>query len=135
MTAIDTSICVPALLADHPDHEACRRLASGASIPAHALVESYSVLTRLPGGHRLDPSIARRLLHEWFGSRSILVAPAGLQRSLVDQAEAAGVSGGATYDALVALVVKASGDELLTRDLRAVPTYEAVGVRFRTVHG
>lgn len=39
-----------------------------------------------------------------------------------------GVTGGATYDALVALAVREHNVPLATRDARARSTYEAVGV-------
>lgn len=135
MTALDTSVCVPALLAEHPDHEICRRAAHRASIPSHALVESYAVLTRLPAGHRIVAPIAAELLARWFPDASVLVAPARLQRSLVRRMEAAGVSGGCAYDALVGLIAATHGEELLTRDLRAVETYRALGVTFRLLGG
>lgn len=38
------------------------------------------------------------------------------------------ITGGAVYDALVALAAKEHGYELATRDARAKATYEAVGV-------
>jgi predicted nucleic acid-binding protein len=40
-----------------------------------------------------------------------------------------GISGGAVYDALVALAAAEHGAELATRDARARTTYETVGVR------
>jgi predicted nucleic acid-binding protein len=44
---------------------------------------------------------------------------------------AAQVSGGATYDALIALKALEHDLELLSRDRRAVRTYTALGIRFR----
>jgi predicted nucleic acid-binding protein len=41
------------------------------------------------------------------------------------------VSGGATYDGLIALTALDHDLELLSRDLRAARTYRALGVRFR----
>jgi predicted nucleic acid-binding protein len=40
-----------------------------------------------------------------------------------------GVSGGASYDALVAATAASHGAELLTCDRRAAPVYERYGVR------
>ena len=48
MIAADSSVVVAALLDWHEAHEASRQAAQGAVIPAHALAETYSVLTRLP---------------------------------------------------------------------------------------
>ncbi|HMQ28096.1 MAG TPA: hypothetical protein PKA98_19055 [Acidimicrobiales bacterium] len=46
---------------------------------------------------------------------------------------AAGISGGAVYDGLIALIVKDHGDRLTTFDQRAVRTYEALGVDFELI--
>jgi len=45
----------------------------------------------------------------------------------------AGVAGGAVYDALVAATVKHASATLVTRDRRAVPVYEAIGVRYEVL--
>lgn len=128
MTAIDTSVAVPALLAWHTAHDACRPAAAGAAIPAHAALESYSVLTRLPSPHRIDHSTAGRLLTRWFAHDAILAAPTALQRSLVGQLAELGITGGACYDALVAATAREHGHRLVTRDVRAARTYEVLGV-------
>jgi predicted nucleic acid-binding protein len=44
-----------------------------------------------------------------------------------------GISGGATYDALVALTAAEHELELVTRDRRAEVTYRRLGVRYRLV--
>lgn len=43
------------------------------------------------------------------------------------------ISSGSTYDGPVALIAKTHGEELLTRDSGAVPTYESIGVQFRVL--
>jgi predicted nucleic acid-binding protein len=48
---------------------------------------------------------------------------------LPDVLSGLGISGGAVYDALVALAAAEHGAELATRDARARATYETVGVR------
>ncbi len=133
MTALDTSVCVPALVSWHEHHEVCRRAAAGARVPAHVLVESFSVLTRLPAPHRLTGDVARRLLAGRFGSREVLTESAALQRSIVERLARIGVEGGAVYDALVGLTAAQHGEMLLTRDRRAARTYELVGVTFQLV--
>jgi len=133
MTAIDSSVCIPALVSWHAAHERCRVLAAGASIPAHALLESYSVLTRLPAPHRLERGAAAELLDGWFAPAAVLTAPAGVQRSLVTELAAAGVDGGASYDGLIAATARAHGEVLITRDARAARTYEALGVDLELV--
>lgn len=127
MTAVDTSVVVPGLLTWHAHHERCRPLLRGARIPAHVLIESYSVLTRLPSPHRVAGPVAAGLLADWFDSTEVLAVPDALQASIVSVVMEAGVEGGAVYDGLIALTCKAAGEPLVTRDQRAVPTYEALG--------
>lgn len=131
MTALDTSVAVPALVSWHEHHEQARLLARGALVPAHALAETYSVLTRLPAPHRIDASTAAALLRGWFPPSAVLVGPASMQRRLVDVLSDAGVEGGATYDGLVGLTAMHHREVLVTRDARAARTYRALGVEFQ----
>jgi predicted nucleic acid-binding protein len=128
--AVDTSVVIPALVRWHQSHETCRKAAARRSVPAHALIESYSVLTRLPAPHRLDALVARDLLDAWFGGPQVLVPSKRVAARLVRQLADAGVSGGAAYDGVVALTAADHGATLLTRDTRAVITYEALDVPF-----
>ena len=91
----------------------------------HALAETYSVLTRLPGDLRLLPVDAARLLNERFAQA--LYLSAGEFRRIPDALSRLGIAGGAVYDAIVALAAVEHGADLATRDLRAKATYEAVG--------
>ena len=133
MTALDTSVVVPAIATWHEAHETARHAARGASIPAHSLLESYAVLTRLPVPHRLDSGIVESLLSERFPPSLVLAPPARLARSIVRLLASERIEGGAVYDGLVGLTAAAYDQELLTRDERAVVTYEALGVEFRLV--
>jgi predicted nucleic acid-binding protein len=133
VTALDTSVCIPSLVSWHEHHEVCRRAAAGARVPAHVLVESFSVLTRLPAPHRLDGDVVRRLLALRFPSSQVLPASSALQRSVVERLARLGVEGGAVYDGLVGLTAAQHHEVLLTRDRRAARTYELVGVRFELV--
>ena len=45
-------------------------------IPAHSLVESYAVMTRLPAPHRVAPADAVQLLRENFADVKIVTQPA-----------------------------------------------------------
>jgi predicted nucleic acid-binding protein len=130
VTAVDTSVVVPGLLSWHEQHERCRDALVGSSIPAHALIESYSVMTRLPSPHRVEGSVARTLLQAWFSPEQVIPASSRLQRHIVQRAEALDLEGGAVYDALIALTAASRDELLLTRDARAARTYEALGVRF-----
>lgn len=123
--AVDTSVAVPLLLREHGGHEAAvgwardRRL----FLSGHAVAETYSVLTRLPG--RLDPAQAARVMQAAFaGALPLHIDPASLPGRFAEL----GVAGGAVYDALVALAALEHGMVLATRDGRAKATYELMGV-------
>lgn len=126
--AVDTSVAVPLLVRSHHDHAGVVRWWNGQEIAlsGHALAETYSVLTRLPGDARLSPADAARLLNARFASALLLgSSPA---RKLPDTLSRVGIAGGAVYDALVALAAKQHGVALATRDARARGTYDTVGV-------
>jgi len=133
LSALDTSVAVPSLLAWHEHHGVCADAASGASIPSHALLETYSVITRLPAPHRVRGTDADRRLGSRFAAEHILVTPSALQRYLVRRLVVLAIEGGAVYDALVGLTAKHHGEPLLTRDARAARTYELLGVPYELV--
>lgn len=97
------------------------------ALSGHALAETYSVLTRLPGDVRLAPEDAVRLLEERFVAPLALSADAWVRLPALLSAH--GIAGGAVYDALVALAALEHGADLATRDARARPTYERLGAR------
>lgn len=133
VVGLDTSVAVPLLVQTHRDHNAVVRWWSGRDIAltGHALAETYSVLTRLPGDLRLSPRDAAQLLAARF-SRPLLMAAAKAAKLPATLARL-GITGGAVYDAMVALVAAEHGVQLATRDARALATYELVGVRVLTV--
>lgn len=127
-TAIDTSVAVPLLAASHPDHTRVLAWAEGRTLglSGHAHVETYAVLTRLPGDARLAATDATNLIDENFTGPLLLSAQK--MRDVHRQLASRGVAGGATYDGLVALAAREHGAVLATRDARARSTYEALGV-------
>ena len=127
--ALDTSVAIPLLVATHRAHAAVTRWWNGreVALSGHALAETYSVLTRLPGDLRLAPADASRLLDERFGE-PLLLGP-DVARRLPEVLGRLGIAGGAVYDALVALAALEHDAELATRDARAKATYDTVGVR------
>jgi toxin FitB len=131
--AVDTSVAVPLLVRSHDRHMAVVRWWNGQDVvlSGHALVETYSVLTRLPGDARLTPADAARLLDTRFSPPLVLDVSAA--RELPGTLSRLGIAGGAVYDALVALAAREHGIALATRDARARGTYEAVGVAVVTV--
>jgi predicted nucleic acid-binding protein len=134
-TGIDTSVAVPLLVQTHEAHDAVHRWASGRvlSLAGHALVETYSVLTRLPGDLRLAPLDAVRLLEARLATPLVLEADVAARLPAVLAGD--DVAGGACYDALVALAALGADVPLATRDARARSTYDAVGVKVVVVPG
>ncbi|HEY7008456.1 MAG TPA: PIN domain-containing protein [Jatrophihabitantaceae bacterium] len=131
--AIDTSVAVPLLVQTHTAHKLVvawwrrRPLA----LSGHALIETYAVLTRLPGDIRLEPADAARLLHERFES-PLLLRPVDSKR-VPETLARLNIAGGAAYDAIVALAAVTNHRSLATRDARARSTYEAVGAEVEVV--
>ncbi len=131
--AVDTSVAVAALDASHVEHGACRAacVRRRPALAGHALFESYSVLTRLPGASRVDPVTANEVLQRAFPDRCFLSARQ--QDDLFRRLARANLVGGMVYDALVGEAARMAGRTLMTRDRRALRTYEAVGVRVEFV--
>jgi predicted nucleic acid-binding protein len=72
-------------------------------VAAPALIEAYSVLTRLPAPHRLSPADALRLMEANFMRRVKVVALAPEDyKDILRGAPAAGISGGRIYDSIIA---------------------------------
>lgn len=127
----DTSVIVAAFATWHTDHAVAVAAIDGGVRPiGHCLLETYSVLTRLPPPHRASPDVVERFLRARF-KRSPLVLPARDQRVMVSQMLAAGISGGAVYDGLVALTAARFHCTLLTLDARAESTYARLAVTYR----
>ncbi len=98
----------------------------------HCALETYSVLTRLPAPHRAPGDVVRDFLAARFRQPFLrLSAPA--YRDFLLRLPDHGVSGGASYDALVAATASSHGAELVTCDQRAAPVYERYGIRVHLV--
>ncbi len=126
--AVDTSVAVPLVVRSHLRHAEVVRWWAGqeVALSGHALAETYSVLTRLPGDARLSAEDAARLLDARFTAPLML---SGQQaRKVHATLSRLGIAGGAVYDGLVALAAKEHDLPLATRDARARGTYDAVGV-------
>ncbi len=129
--AADSSIAIAAILADDEEHEAAEQaLAASSRTIAHVAVETYSVLTRLAPPHRLDATTAATLIEARLPSERVTL-DANQHASAIRRLADARISGGATYDGLIALTALEHDLELVSRDRRAVRTYRALGVRFR----
>ncbi|MHB2001413.1 MAG: PIN domain-containing protein [Solirubrobacteraceae bacterium] len=128
--APDSSVCVAALVADHDAHEhAAAALDECEAIVAYVAAETYSVLTRLPPPHRLDPQRAVEMIARRLPAQTIALSADACRESLRLFASAH-VLGGAIYDGLIALAARGHDLELVSRDGRAARTYRALGARF-----
>jgi predicted nucleic acid-binding protein len=129
--AVDSSVVVAGFGAWHEHHSAAREaLRERPGLPAHAALEAYSVLTRLPDPHRADAVVVAEFLRRQFGPRR-LVLPAREHAALPGRLAAWGITGGAVYDALIGLTAAAAGAELHSLDARAKATYARCGVSAR----
>jgi toxin FitB len=128
--AVDSSVAIAAILADHEAHAiADTALAESDVTIAHVVAEAYSVLTRLPGALRLDESTTAAILARRMPRAHVGMDAAGYASAPARLADA-GVSGGATYDGLIALTALDHDLHLISRDSRAARAYKALGVRF-----
>jgi predicted nucleic acid-binding protein len=133
LIAVDTSVVVAAFASWHEaNRAAAAALARKPRVPAHVLVETYSVLTRLPSPHRAPSDVVTDFLARHFRQPPLTLPPEAWL-DFVGQAGEAGITGGAVYDALVGATARHAGARLLTRDRRAAAAYEKLGVSFEVV--
>jgi predicted nucleic acid-binding protein len=82
-----------------------RRLTAGESmvIALPTIIETYSVLTRLPPPHRLSPMGALTLLEANFlgADRETVALTVDDYRAIVQSAPVRGIAGGRVYDAVI----------------------------------
>lgn len=121
--ALDTSVIVAGLLDWHEHHQVALVALKAAGSPGNeivlplpALIESYSVMTRLPAPHRLRPADAFSILEGSFRKRADLTALSEDESWPMLQALSGNdIGGGRTYDAhILACARKASANRLLT---------------------
>lgn len=124
----DSSVIVAAFSSWHPHHDAAlRALGDARDLVAHAELESYSVLTRLPEPMRADPAFVADYLRQDFPGRRMTL-PESARRGLILRMARLSIAGGAVYDALVASTAAHHGCTLLSCDRRAAQTYDRLGV-------
>ncbi|MDQ3690285.1 MAG: type II toxin-antitoxin system VapC family toxin [Chloroflexota bacterium] len=125
---IDSSVAVAVALKGHPDHaaSAARLRGKRVGLSGHAWFETYSVLTRMPGSLRRSPVEVLQLLAKNFPESVFLTDEAAGR--LGPELARLGIAGGSVYDALVGATARHHGRALLTGDLRAKGTYDALGV-------
>jgi predicted nucleic acid-binding protein len=130
---LDTSTAVALILEDHEAHDSTLDAVRGRrlGLAGHAWFETFSVLTRLPAGLRRSPADALRILARNFPASEFLgeAEAADLVRELARLR----ISGGAVYDALVGAAARQHRRSLASRDARARPVYEALGVEIEVI--
>lgn len=123
MKHVDSSILVAGFASWHEFHKVAQAtLDDETRVSAHALLETYSVLTRLPPPHRVDPSVAFDFLKQWFHECKQLDAEGHMD--FFAQLPRRRIAGGSVYDALIAWTAVAQNATLVTCDRRALDTYE-----------
>lgn len=121
MIAVDSSVVIAGLLTWHEFHQRAHHALEKAIaekrllIPFPVLIESYSVMTRLPSPHRLRPEIAHQLLHDSFGDARVVGLSPRKAWTFLGECLAMSIAGGRVYDAVIAsAAVEARATELLT---------------------
>ncbi|MFZ5619138.1 MAG: PIN domain-containing protein [Pseudomonadota bacterium] len=105
MKFIDSSVFVAAAIEANPHFEASNRFLERqprreGCTSSHTLVETYSVLTRLPAGHRLTSMQAHAVIANWPLKLKIVALPAEETVRLLREMAEIGIAGGRIYDAL-----------------------------------
>jgi predicted nucleic acid-binding protein len=126
----DTSVVIAGFADWHPNFERAHAALDGdLPIAAHVALEGYSTLTRLPDPFRVSAGIASEYMEAGFAPKR-LTLPDEEHDRIVGRLAERGVSGGAVYDALVALTAAHHKRILLTLDRRAESTYKRLGVGY-----
>lgn len=105
----DTSVLVAAHIPSHVEYAAARFWLERATqhhfkfvISAHTLVETYSVLTRMPLKPRISPSTALQFLKtNVLRSATVVTLTTQDYLEVLNSLAESGISGGMTYDALL----------------------------------
>jgi predicted nucleic acid-binding protein len=130
LIAPDSSVVIAALAQWHIAHEAARSALTARErrLVGHVAYETTSALSRMPEGRRIEPQLILGALEHDFPEPWLSLDGAGL-RAALRRAVSAGVRGGALYDALIAATAAEHGARILSADVRAQATYEALGVQ------
>jgi predicted nucleic acid-binding protein len=127
--AVDSSVVIAAFASWHEHHAVARKaMAARPRLIAHAAVEAYSVLTRLPPPHRASPDMVHAFITGRFTEPFLILSETGY-RELLATVAAGQILGGPAYDALIAFTAAEHNATLMSLDQRAAATYETVGVQ------
>jgi predicted nucleic acid-binding protein len=132
--APDSSVVIAAVAPWHEAHSQALTALAGdeVGLPAHVAFETTSALSRMPKGRRIAPAVVLEALQSGFAQPWLTLDAADL-RDALQRAVAAGIRGGALYDALIAATAAGQDAEVLSADRRALATYRAMGVQVRFV--
>jgi predicted nucleic acid-binding protein len=136
---LDTSCLIPLVAEWHKHHDQTTRdyrarLGRGERpvIAIHALLECYSVLTRLPHPVRVPASLAEQILAQYFADVEIAgVAPETAWLAIRSLA-ALDLGGGRIYDALIAATVRHAGASVfVTWNVKHFLSFAPAGLEIR----
>lgn len=135
---LDTSVLVAAFYGDHEHHDPSLALfsrqkkATGCTA-AHCLTEFYAVATAMPGPNRASPHEALLFVQDIRERLTLVALGTEDHLSALEEAAQTGISGGATYDAMIArCALKADAQIIYTwnvRDFRRLGPHIAARVR------
>lgn len=137
--AVDTSVLVAAIQSWHTEHKRALEAVGAALegdtvvVPLHVLLETFSVLTRMPKPLRLSPQTALDLLDRTLRGKAEIVELDGesafeLLRTFPER----DISGGAVYDAVIAeAATHAGASALLTLNSRDFERVAPQGLEIR----
>jgi predicted nucleic acid-binding protein len=124
----DSSVVIAGFATWHEQHSAALEVLRGVQdLVAHVELETYSVLTRAPEPFQIAAPDMAVYLRRRYPGRRMSLSDAD-RRGLIEQLAGHSISGGAVYDALVALTADRHGRTLLSCDRRAARTYDRLGI-------
>jgi predicted nucleic acid-binding protein len=131
--ALDSSVLIPALVQRHPQFELAHPILRRPDLRliAHATLETFSALTGGAVRPRVRPVEAARALRALDGRPLTLSVDGHL--SVLESCGEHNILGGAIFDALIAATAMEHGVCLITRDERAVRTYDALGAEYELI--
>lgn len=121
---LDTSVLVATFYGDHEHHRSSFELfleqkKSTGYTAAHCLVELYAVVTGMPGKDRASPDEALLFLRDVRERLTAIALDGDEYFQVLENAATVGISGGTSYDALIAqCAMKANAQTIYTWNTR-----------------
>jgi predicted nucleic acid-binding protein len=117
---LDTSVLVATFYGEHEHHDLSFALflqqkKSSGCTAAHCLAEVYSVFTGMPGKDRASPDEALLFLRDACERLTLITLDEKEYVKVLEDASVSRISGGATYDAIIArCALKAKAETIYT---------------------